>query len=382
MCASRILLTGGGTGGHIYPALSLASHLRSRCPDVELLYVGTASGLEAQLVPRAGLPFVPVRARGFAGKSLAAMMRAAVDFAVGYRQSRRIIRDFRPQAAVGTGGYVTGPVLFAAAAARVPIVIHEQNAYPGVANRWLSRYAHTVAVPFDEARDHFPQARRVVTTGNPVRPEIIAANREEARKKLAVAPDRPLVLIMSGSRGARTINKAAAAMLTTQELPAGVILVTGEAYYESTLSQLRQSDRAGKLLDSGQLRVYPYLDRMDWALAAADLAVARAGATTIAELTVRGLPSILIPSPNVSHDHQRQNAALLARAGAAAMLDEDRCTGDFLATLIRQLLADPKRLEQMAAAAKTLGKPRAGHELARLVLEAASGNAGERGGPS
>lgn len=372
----RILLTGGGTGGHIYPALALAEALRDLTDRLELLYVGTKDGLEADLVPKAGLPFITVRARGIISKKPLAALRGAFDLLLGYRASKNIVRRYRPHVAVGTGGYVTGPVLYAAFRYGVPVILHEQNAFPGVANRWLSRFAHTVAVHFEETRRYFPHARRVVTVGNPVRRDILSAQRGVAYKELGLCQGRPTVLIMSGSRGARTINEAAVEMLVSGTVPAQVILVTGKAYYDTTRNQLMASRQAVEDMKRGQIRVYPYLDRMDLALAAADLVVARAGATTIAELTARGVPSILVPSPNVTHDHQRHNAAILVNSGAALLLEEKQCTGRSLSEMLQQLLNDRRRLRSMSQAALAMGRPNAGAELAHLVLEAASGNAG------
>ncbi|HEY8450285.1 MAG TPA: UDP-N-acetylglucosamine--N-acetylmuramyl-(pentapeptide) pyrophosphoryl-undecaprenol N-acetylglucosamine transferase, partial [Bacillota bacterium] len=234
----RVLLTGGGTAGHVFPALALATELRRLEPGVEFLYIGTRAGLEAGLVPAAGLPFATVRAQGLVGRRPLAAMRALWELVRGYREARQLIGRFRPHVAVGTGGYVTGPVLLAAARAGVPLVLHEQNAFPGAANRWLSRFAELVAVPFDETHRYFGRAARVVTTGNPVRPEIVTTSRDEGLRAFGLDGERPVVLIVSGSRGAQAINEASVAMLTGPPLDAQVILVTGRRYYDAVVARL------------------------------------------------------------------------------------------------------------------------------------------------
>ncbi|HEX6989145.1 MAG TPA: undecaprenyldiphospho-muramoylpentapeptide beta-N-acetylglucosaminyltransferase [Bacillota bacterium] len=367
----RVMMTGGGTGGHVYPALAVASELRRLVPAVEFLYVGTREGLESRIVPAAGLPFRSVRARGFIRKRPLDLVRAVLDLARGYRTALVLVRAFRPAVVLGTGGYVMAPVILAAARCRVPVVLHEQNALPGVANRWLSRYADVVAVPFDEAVAAFPRARRVEVTGNPTRPEILTARTPDARRELGLDPDRPVVLITSGSRGARSLNRAAVEWIRGGELPAQVLLSTGHAYHSEVVRSLASAGLdAGALAGRGVV-VVPYLERMDLALAAASLAVTRAGALTIAELTARGVPAILVPSPNVTHDHQHRNAELLRRAGAAVLLPDAELSGARVGREVERLLSDGERLAAMARAAAALGRPDAGRRLAELLLEAA-----------
>jgi len=369
----RVLLTGGGTGGHVYPALAVASELRRLVPAVEFLYAGTREGLEARIVPASGLTFRSIRARGFIGKRPLDAARALLELARGYRTALALVRAFRPHVVLGTGGYVMVPVVLAAARCRVPVVLHEQNALPGVANRWLSRYAAAVAVPFEEARAAFPRAGRVVVTGNPTRPELLEAGTAAARRELGLDPDRPVVLITSGSRGARSINRAAVEWIAAGPVPAQVLLSTGHGYHAEVVRGLSAAGLDARALAERGVTVVPYIDRMDLALAAATLAVTRAGALTIAELTVRGVPAILVPSPNVTHDHQRRNAEVLQRAGAAVLLPDAELSGDRLGRLVSELLADGARLEAMARAARALGRPDAGRRVARLLLEAAGG---------
>lgn len=375
----RVVLSGGGTGGHVYPALAIGEALR-QLADVELLYVGTADGLEARVVPPHGVPFEAIPAAGVIRKSPAAALRGLWLLARGALRARAVLARFRPHAVVGTGGYASAPVVWAACRMGVPTLIHEQNAVPGVTNRWLSRCADVVAVPHPEVAARFPAARRVVVTGNPVRPAILAADRDACRARLGMAGLRHVVLVVGGSRGARTLNEAVLGLLPAwlgwQET--GLAWVTGERYHAEMAARAREAgyDPATHT----HVRIMPYAHAMEELLAASDLVVARAGAITLAEITARGLPAVLVPSPNVTHDHQRHNARLLERAGAAVVIEDHRCGPERLGAAIRALLGDPSRLQAMAAASRRLGRPDAARRLAELVLELAR-RGGLPGGP-
>lgn len=375
----RVVLTGGGTGGHIYPALAIAAELRRLVPEVDILYVGSVDGLEARLVPGEGLPYRAVPAAGVIRKSPLAAARGLVQLLRGVVAARRVLAGFRPDVVVGTGGYVSFPVVFAAVRARVPVLIQEQNVVPGVANRWVGRWADVVAVPHAEVARWFPRARRIEVTGNPVRPEVLAADRDAARARLGLAGCRRVVLVVSGSRGARTVNEAMAGALPEWlgRPEWGLLWITGNAYHAEVSAAAR---RAGYDPDRHpHVRIVAYAHDMADMLAAADLVVARAGAITLAELAARGLPAVLVPSPNVTHDHQRQNARLVERAGAAVVVEDADCDARTLGGAIRSLLADEARLAAMAAASRTLARPDAARRLAELVLELAGSGPGRSG---
>ncbi|MDA8066353.1 MAG: undecaprenyldiphospho-muramoylpentapeptide beta-N-acetylglucosaminyltransferase [Thermaerobacter sp.] len=363
----RVLVTGGGTGGHIYPALAVAKALRDRVPGCQVLYVGTAAGLEHDLVPREGVPFRAVRAAGMVGKGASGKLRGAAHTTCGLGQSLRLVASFRPDVAVGTGGYVAAPVMLAAWLWRVPVLIQEQNVLPGATNRLLARLADRVALPFEASRRHFPArvSSRLRVVGNPVRPEVLTARREEGARRLGLDPARPTVLIYGGSRGAKALNRAGVEVLRGFRGTGNqAILITGEVYHREVGAALEREGIAGP-----NLLVYPYLHHLEDALAVSDLVVARAGAMTVAELTARGLPSVLIPSPNVAHHHQDANARLLARAGAAVLVRERELAGKQFAALVRELLEDRERLEHMAQQSRALGRPQALEDLVALVLE-------------
>ncbi len=380
---ARVLLTGGGTGGHIYPALAVAESLRELDPAGELLFVGAAGGMEERLVPRAGVAFAGVRAAGVVGKGAARAARALLLLAAGTRQALGVLRRFRPDVVVGTGGYASVPVGLAAILSRVPLVLQEQNAVPGLANRVLARRAALVALGYEAARRRFPPNTPVMVTGNPVRASVLGTSREEARSALGLSAREVLVLAFMGSRGSATVNRAlvTAAAILEGEPALRLLAATGQAHWEDAVAELGRAGILGARCDDppeartarANSTFVPYLFDMDRALAAADLVVCRAGAITLAEVMARGLPAVLIPSPHVTHGHQEANAAVLGAAGAAEIVPERELTGRRLAAVVVALAGDTSRRAAMAAASKALGNPRAARDLARAVLALAGG---------
>ncbi|NLG86611.1 MAG: undecaprenyldiphospho-muramoylpentapeptide beta-N-acetylglucosaminyltransferase [Firmicutes bacterium] len=364
----RVLFAGGGTGGHIYPALAVAQLLMERDPNTKVLFVGTKTGLEHDLVPKAGFKLEIVPAAGLKRRLTLANLSVLTTNIQGFVRAVNILRRFRPQVVVGTGGYVAVPVVMAAAWLHIPILLHEQNALPGLANRWLSRFAACVAISYDQAAPYFTRARQVIVSGNPVRAGVWQKSREEGRRNMGRSEDARVVLVFGGSRGARPITEAALAaaprLLADQQLV--LLVVTGTtdfATIEEKVCRLGiQACQAGKML------IRPYLYNMEDALAAADVVVTRAGATTLAEITARGIPAVLIPSPYVTANHQEHNARALAERGAAVMIRQQELTGELLAETIQQLLADPKRRAAMVAAARTLGRRDAAQVLVQQIL--------------
>ncbi len=364
----RVLLTGGGTGGHAYPALAIARALRELVPGVELLYAGTERGMEADLAGREGITYRAVRARGLVGKSLPDLARGVRELAVGSVQAWRVVRDFRPAVAVGTGGYVQVPVVLAAFAGGVPVLLQEQNAFPGRANRWLSRWAGAVGVPYPETVAAFPRGTNCVVTGNPVRREVVATTREQGARALGLDPSLPTVYAFGGSLGARRLNQALLDAVPELVGRPGLQLVwsTGKGQLEQVMvglaaKNVHPSRRPG-------LVVREYFHDAPAALAAADLVVGRGGGITLAEITSRGLPAVIVPSPNVAHDEQTHNARVLEARGAARLVPENELDGPRLAGEIRTILDDPCLRRSMAAASRTLGRPDAARRLAELAL--------------
>jgi len=364
--AMRFVITGGGTGGHIYPALAIARGLQERYPGAKILYIGTKKGLEADIVPRSGLPFQSIRLSGLrrslTPRNLLVLWRAGT----GILEARKIIKKFKPSAVVGTGGYVCGPVVIAAASLRVPTLIHEQNALPGITNRILSVLASQVTTTFEDSVRRFPRRARVQITGLPVRPEVLTADRNQAREKLGVLPHQALVLSFGGSQGARSINRAMAGVLKKLHANDGIkfLHVTGQAQQREFMSECR---RRNVKLKEDHIKVVPYLYEMPEALAAADLIICRAGAATLAEITVRGIPAVLIPYPYAAENHQEYNARALVRKDAAEMLLDDEVTGQLLAQKINTMINNPEKLKEMAGASLSEGRPRALQDIIKNV---------------
>lgn len=361
----KVLVAGGGTAGHVFPALALAAELRSDGHEVR--FAGTAAGQENLLVREAGFPFVAVEARPLERK--VSVRAVTAPFA-----AMRSVKTCRPlveaaDVVVGMGGYVSVPVALAALRSRRPLVLHEQNAVPGLANRTFARPARTVALAFAEARRALPRRTHTLVTGNPVRPQILAVPAErdrlakEAFEELDLEAGRRTVVVFGGSQGALHINRAVAAALPTMD-PADLqmLLLTGPAHVDAVRSSLP---------DAGPpVRVVGFLERMELAYAVADVVIARAGAMTIAEVTVCGLPSVLIPYPYATGRHQEANARALQRAGGATMVLDDELDGGILTERIAWLLGDDERRREMAERASAWSRPNAARALADAVTEA------------
>jgi UDP-N-acetylglucosamine--N-acetylmuramyl-(pentapeptide) pyrophosphoryl-undecaprenol N-acetylglucosamine transferase len=363
----RAIFVGGGTGGHINPALTVAERLLERVPGCEVLYVGTKGGLEADLVPRRGLPFATIEARGLFGKSVPNVARGAVAAALGLLQSLALVRRFRPDVVIGTGGYVSGPVILAAAILRKPSMLIEVNVLPGMAVRALARWVTLVTVPVPSARRYYGPRVRVEVSGSPVRAEVLTTTREAGAAAFNLAPDRKTVVVFGGSRGSRTLNEAA---LHLVRIFAGrpdrqLIWATGKDYFDEMTKRLFGEGYAEL---PANIRVEPFLYRAENALAAADLIVCRAGGTTLAEITARGIAAILVPSPVVTHHHQDANAQAVAQSGGAVVIVDEEATGDRITREVSSLLADEPRLTAMSAGARRIGRPEATDRLVELVI--------------
>lgn len=344
---SRLVIAGGGTGGHLYPGIAVAREALRRNPGAHVSFVGTERGIEHRAVPREGFELDCIRSAGLKGKSWWTRLRGAALVPVSFVDAWRVLSRRRPQAVVGVGGYSSGPVVLLASLRGVPTMVLEQNVVPGLTNRLLSRFAQVAAVAYDETLSYF--RGKAFVSGNPVRPEFLAAAGSSS-PEVSAAPRR--VLVMGGSQGARVINEAmaeAAAHLTRVDPRPTVVHQTGERDQTAVRAAY---DTAG--LDA---RVEPFIEAVDREMAAADLVVCRAGATTLAELAAVGRPAVLVPFGAATDDHQRKNAATLAKAGAAVVVDERDLSGERLASAIAELLGDRKRLARMAAAMAQFARP-------------------------
>ena len=355
----HILMAGGGTGGHVYPAIAIADAVTALRPDARVVFAGTEDRLEARAVPQAGYALHPITAQGVQRSLSVKNLMTPIRVAQGLLQSWRLVGAIEPDVAVGTGGYVSGPVLLAAWLRGRPLLIQEQNAYAGVTNRLLARLAQRIHLAFPEAKGWVPAARATVS-GNPTRRALREADPNEARSALRLPADGRVLLVMGGSLGSAALNEAVETNLEAllAEEDVYVVWQTGTRYHEAI------AERVG---DHPQLRLVEYIDRMDRAYAAADLVVCRAGALTCSELMVTGTPAVLVPSPNVVADHQTKNARSMERTGAARLLPEPELLDRFVDE-VQDLLADPDARAEMTAAAEEMARPEAAEAIARDVL--------------
>ena len=357
--APHILMVGGGTGGHVYPALAIADAVRALRPDAQVVFAGTQDRLEARAVPEAGYALHPITAEGVHRGSVTANLTVPVRMMRGLLQSWRLVGALEPDVAVGTGGYVAGPVLLAAWLRGRPLLIQEQNAYAGLTNRVLARLASRIHLAFEDARDWVPDERAVMS-GNPTRRTLREADPAEARAAYNLPDEAQMVLVMGGSLGSAAINGAVQrhlpALLENERVH--VVWQTGTRYHDTIAREVGAHPR---------LQIVEYIDRMGPAYAAATLAVCRAGALTCSELLVTGPPAVLVPSPNVTADHQTKNARSMEQAGAATVLPEPELETR-LGTQVTGLLDDPAALRDMTAAARAHARPDAAETIARDVL--------------
>ncbi|MCX7780021.1 MAG: undecaprenyldiphospho-muramoylpentapeptide beta-N-acetylglucosaminyltransferase [Negativicutes bacterium] len=364
----RIILSGGGTGGHIYPAVTIAKSLSAIARPEAILFVGTKQGLEADIVPKEGFPIQMIDVAGFERRLSLNTIINVLRTAGSLWQAHSIISEFKPDLVIGTGGYVCGPVLLVASMMGIPTVIQEQNVIPGVTNKILSYFVKLVAVGYKEAAAYFPAKANVIVTGNPIRPDVLSVSREEGLAALNLKPGCLTVLVAGGSRGARSINTA---MMDVHRHFAGnpaiqILHVTGQNEYNNIVDEY---GRHGiDISNTGNIIIRPYLYNMPQALAASDLAIFRAGAIGLAELTARGIPSILIPYPYAAENHQEFNARVLEREGAAVMIKDAELTGQRLIGYITEFLESPEKLQAMATASRRMGHPDAANVISRAAL--------------
>ena len=367
----RILFTCGGTAGHINPALAVAGEIRERHPDAEILFVGAKGNMETELVPREGYDVATItitNLRRHGGMEMIRHnLRTAKNLLTSTGEARRIIRQFRPDVAVGTGGYVCYPVLKAAASLGVPTAIHESNAVPGLTTKMLSGCVDTIMVGFEESRAGYRHPDKVLVTGTPVRGDFLHYSKSQAKTELGIPVNKPLVVSVWGSLGAALMNDIMAEVIqrVARKPIFSLIHSAGKRGYQSMMQKLSEAgcaDLAGRGIE-----VREYIYDMPRVMAAADLVLCRAGASTLSELTLLGKPAILIPSPNVTNNHQEKNARVLEAAGGARVLLEGRFTQDSLLGEISELLSQPEKLLDMSEKMRALGVPDATGKIADAV---------------
>ncbi|GHP15001.1 UDP-N-acetylglucosamine--N-acetylmuramyl-(pentapeptide) pyrophosphoryl-undecaprenol N-acetylglucosamine transferase [Lentilactobacillus fungorum] len=345
----RLIISGGGTGGHIYPALAIIEDLLKQEPDSKVLYVGSRRGLESAIVPKQGIDFMELEIQGFKRSLSFENFKTIALFLKSVHKSKQIIKDFKPDVVIGTGGYVSGAVVYAAAKAHIPTIIHEQNSAVGLTNKFLSHYVDKIAIGFHEAAKQFPK-QKVVFAGNPRAQQVANMKSTFKWSTVGLKDDKPTVLIFGGSQGAPAINNAVIEAISEFNKRAyQVVFITGQKRYDSVIQQL------DKVRISDNVKILPYIDNMPQVLPKVALIVGRAGATSIAEITALGIAAVLIPSPYVTADHQTKNTMSLVNRGAALMIKQPDLNGQSLLKSVDQLMHDSAEREKMATNSKKMG---------------------------
>lgn len=360
----RIIISGGGTGGHIFPALSIADAIRSKHPDAEILFVGAENRMEMQRVPEAGYRIVGLPIAGFDRKNLFKNIKVLWLILKSQRMARKIIEEFKPQVAVGVGGYASGPTLKMAAQMNIPTLIQEQNSYAGVTNKILSKKAKMICVAYEGMERFFPH-EKIKITGNPVRNSLLVKqnSRSDAMKTMGLDPQKRCVLIVGGSLGARSMNESVLANLELISRNSNIQFVwqTGKYYFEEMTKRVAAAGKPDNLV------VTDFVSNMADALSAADLVVSRAGAGSISEFSLLGKAVILVPSPNVSEDHQTKNAMALVNIGAAIHVRDVKAKDELLPTAIA-VVEDAGKLKALGDNIRTMARPAAAQTIAEEVL--------------
>ncbi len=359
----RILIAGGGTGGHVYPALATIEALKKR-GEFEFLYVGGKKGIETRIVPSHNIPmktmWIAGIARSLTFKNLIFPFKLMASLAASWR----IVSKFRPDGAVGTGGYVSGPILFIAAKRGVPVLIQEQDVHPGLTTRLLAKYAQKICLAFPGAEKHFPgMAEKIVITGNPVRNDLLDITPAEGRKIWRLDENKLTIFVFGGSQGARSINQAIGKIIPEllRKYNIQILWQTGEKQYEAVIKNFE--------IDEKRMRIVPYVQKMNAAYAAADMVICRAGAITLAELAIVGKPAVLVPYPFAAGNHQALNSRMIENAGAALMVEEVNGWEAKLQKATEQLLKNPELREKQRAEWRKLARPNAADDIAVEIMK-------------
>lgn len=366
----RVIFTGGGTGGHIYPIMAIIERLKEEkiATNNEILFVGTRRGLESKIVPAAGVNFKTIRIQGFDRRHLLRNFATVSLFLKATKKARRILRDFKPDVVLGTGGYVSGAIVYEAARMHIPTIIHESNSIVGVANKFLGHHVDRICYTFDGAAKEFPEKKKLVKTGNPRSQQVLNLNRRpiDLSKTWHLSNQIPTVLVFGGSRGALAINRIMLqSLMQLKRKPYQIIWATGTYYYRAVEKKI-------KGINIGtNIRILPYIKNMPALLPEMTCVVSRSGATSIAEFTALGVPAIMIPSPNVTHNHQMKNARDLEKAGAALVIPENDLNPNNFVSSIDHILLDEKYARKMSEASKALGVPDAADRVIKVMREIA-----------
>lgn len=362
----RVIFTGGGTGGHIYPIMAIIDRLKERklATNDDILFVGTQRGLESKIVPAAGVNFTTIQIQGFNRKHPLRNFRTISLFIKATRRAREILINFKPDVVLGTGGYVSGALVYEAARMHIPTMIHESNSVVGLANKFLGHYVDKICYTFDDATKQFSEKKKLVKTGNPRSQQVLGLNNKkiDLKQKWGLSDHMPTVLVFGGSRGALAINRIMLkSLMQLKKKPYQIIWATGNYYFKAVEKKLANVDIGTNI------KILPYINNMPALLPEMTCVVSRSGATSIAEFTALGVPVILIPSPNVTHNHQMKNALDLEKAGAALVIPENDLNPNNFVSSIDHILLDEKYADEMSKASKALGVPDASDQVIKVM---------------
>lgn len=356
----KFIISGGGTGGHIYPAIAIADELKFRFPDCEILFVGAKGKMEMQKVPQAGYPIEGLWISGLQRKLTLQNLLFPIKVLNSILKAKKIIKKFKPDVVIGTGGFASGPLLKAASGMKIPTVIQEQNSYPGITNKWLSKEAKVICVAYENLENYFPK-EKIVLTGNPVRQDLvfIDESKVDALTYFALDASKKVLLVLGGSLGARRINQLIAKELDSiLAMDIQVVWQCGKLYF----------NEYSHYNEIPNVKVFSFIDRMDLVYAAADMIISRAGASSVSELCLVGKPVIFIPSPNVAEDHQTKNAMAIADKKGAILLKESDLESEFL-NVFTKLVGDEKKQEKLGIKIKKLAKPNATQDIVQQIVK-------------
>lgn len=360
----KVILSGGGTGGHVYPAIAIANKIKEKNHDAEILFVGTKEGIESDIVPKYGYDIEYIEVKGFKRKIDIENIKRLFMFVKSLHNSKRIINKFKPDIVIGTGGYVSGSVVLRASKMGIKTCIHEQNSFPGMTNKMLSKNVDLVMTSFEDSHNRFPESakNKLILTGNPIREDILMTSKEDARKKLDIPMDKKMILIAGGSGGSEEINNALEPILIKLvEKDIAFTMATGKVYYDDFINKNR-----GIKLKEYQ-KIVPYIDDMANNIVSADLMIGSAGAISMAEMTAIGIPAIIIPKAYTAENHQEYNARSLENIGGGVCITEKELSTESLEKAIFTLINDDNKLKEMSKSSKAMGKPDALNIIYSLI---------------
>lgn len=356
----RVILSGGGTGGHIYPAIAIGQKIREENPDSEIIYVGIKGGPEEKIAQKNGYEFRSIDAMGLPRKINKRLFKAIFKNLKGFKEAKEIIKDFKPDLVIGTGGYVCAPILYQASKAKIPAIVHESNSYPGMASKFLSKKVDRVLISYKEAAKHFKNQANIVVTGNPVRNNFSLSYTDEDLKNLGIDKNIPVVFSFGGSNGSFALNKAVIEMSKEMDGEFYLLHQTGNRFYDDFLEKCEKSK---------YIKVFKYIDNIDLFYAVSDLVIASSGAMSLAEISSVGRPSILIPKAYTTENHQEYNARTYVDHGASLMILEKDLTGSYLKNQIMSIIKDEQKIKQMGEKARDLADEEALDKIYQQIKE-------------